>query len=188
MNVAILTQREESLLAAREPGYERISDFGIRHDNPGSDAVVKKRGRHWQLPGSSEEQVVGTGCIIKDYNEPPGLSTVLFVSQYHTALNQKLSKSRAASVVAWLTGRGVAPARLTSRSYGKPFRLQTMTMTPAAPRTAASRSPNPAARPNTDPSSPLKAVINGATIGRSAGRVTPPNALGDKSARRASTL
>src|SRR6185503_17177088 len=65
LNVAILTQREESLLAAREPGYERISDFGIRHDNPGSDAVVKKHGRHWQLPGSSEEQVVGTGYIIK---------------------------------------------------------------------------------------------------------------------------
>lgn len=32
--------------------------------------------------------------------------------------NQKLSESRASSVVTWLTGKGVAPDRLTARGYG----------------------------------------------------------------------
>jgi len=39
-----------------------------------------------ELPGSEEPQVVSNGYIVKDYIEPPGLSTVLFVSQYHNAL------------------------------------------------------------------------------------------------------
>jgi outer membrane protein OmpA-like peptidoglycan-associated protein len=33
--------------------------------------------------------------------------------------NQKLSESRAASVVTWLTNNGIAPGRLTARGYGK---------------------------------------------------------------------
>lgn len=32
--------------------------------------------------------------------------------------NQKLSEARAASVVAWLSGKGVAPGRLTAHGYG----------------------------------------------------------------------
>jgi outer membrane protein OmpA-like peptidoglycan-associated protein len=32
--------------------------------------------------------------------------------------NQKLSESRAASVVAWLTSKGIAPERLTAQGYG----------------------------------------------------------------------
>jgi outer membrane protein OmpA-like peptidoglycan-associated protein len=39
-----------------------------------------------EMPGSHEPQVVATSYIVKDYDEPPGLSTVLFVSQYHNAL------------------------------------------------------------------------------------------------------
>jgi outer membrane protein OmpA-like peptidoglycan-associated protein len=189
-----------------------------------------------RLPGSSEDQSVGSSYIVKDYIDPPGLSPVYFVAQYHAALskagwtivsesagahqgdatltahyaknnrdiwvylhdgggnysiqvadagtaddlgkklakdchvalygvlfdfnkstlkpesdavlqrvlailqkdatlkvevqghtdniggdayNQKLSESRAASVVSWLTGHGIAASRLTSRGYGK---------------------------------------------------------------------
>ncbi|MBV9991742.1 MAG: OmpA family protein [Alphaproteobacteria bacterium] len=41
-----------------------------------------------EMPGSEEPQVVGNGYLVRNYNEPPGLSTVLFVSQYHNALTK----------------------------------------------------------------------------------------------------
>src|SRR6201999_3851100 len=36
--------------------------------------------------GSSEDQVVGNGSIVKAYSQPFGLSPVYFVAQYHNAL------------------------------------------------------------------------------------------------------
>jgi OmpA-OmpF porin, OOP family len=38
------------------------------------------------LPGSDEQQIVGNGSITKSYTPPAGLSNLLFVTSYHTAL------------------------------------------------------------------------------------------------------
>ena len=54
-----------------------------------------------QLDGSDEIQLVGTGFIIKNYSDPPGISPLYFVLQYEAALTQSgwtiLAKSAGAS-------------------------------------------------------------------------------------------
>jgi outer membrane protein OmpA-like peptidoglycan-associated protein len=50
--------------------------------------------------------------------------------------NQKLSESRAASVVTWLTGKGIAQTRLTAHGYGMKQPMPTTVATRDAPATA----------------------------------------------------
>jgi outer membrane protein OmpA-like peptidoglycan-associated protein len=40
------------------------------------------------LPGSDEQQIVGNGSFTKTYNAPAGVSNLLFVTAYHTALTK----------------------------------------------------------------------------------------------------
>ena len=84
------------------------------------DQVKFKTGSAQILPGKESQDVLMAVLeVIKGHPEIVGVRI-----EGHTdnrgapAMNKKLSSARAASVVAWLVGHGVAPARLTSEGFG----------------------------------------------------------------------
>src|SRR4029079_18416186 len=84
------------------------------------DQVKFKTGSAEILPGKDSEEVLQ--AVLKILNDHPEIKKVRV--EGHTdnrggaALNKKLSKDRAGSVVAWLVKKGIAKPRLSNEGFG----------------------------------------------------------------------